>query len=126
MKSQRTTRKYPPIDLVKLYVNGGVDKWNAFRVKCYRNRDLNSIAAVLYGIQAGMDDLSKKNLNSAKMVRWFLLLQKSLETTARKIIKAKYPSPLDNPNKAKNFLELREIKRKRDIEFEKFLRDSSY
>jgi hypothetical protein len=108
-----------------LYAYGNVQRWNSFLDKCLVNLDLQRIVEVRYGIQAGMTD-TPDSTRTDKVCKLFLRMQKSLEDTARRIIRKKHPLPNDNPNIAQNFSELRETKRKRDIEFEKFMRESSF
>lgn len=124
------SRKVEAIDLMKLYAAGSTNGWNEFLTECLRAQNMDRLAKTLYAIQAGMDDLVKKRLNDPKMTEWFVRLQKSIELTMRKILRLKYPNPLDNPMNSKN-PELAnrkwlEIKRKRDHELERYMRKASY
>jgi len=142
-------RKWPNISLINLKNNFSSGNWNDFLNTCYRNKDIASIKKALYGIQADMSDLAKQDLNPPEIVNLFLRLQRSLIETARKIIKVKIPSPLDNSgnnvlyqenlaqkmNRGKlseierakmDFKKHSEIKRKRDIEFDLFIKESSF
>lgn len=121
-------RKVEAIDLMKLYSKGSTNGWNEYLSKCYSNRDINSLARMRYSVQAGMADLAKKKLNTDDINIWFCRIIKSLEITAKRIIKAKYPLNLDNPLLAKNakFSDELKIKRKRDQELAKFINESSY
>ena len=119
-------RKWDGIDLMKLYSQGHFTKWNAFLKKCRESQDVEALKKTLYGIQVGMDDVVKKNLANESLVNFFLRLQRSIEKTAKEIFRAKYPNPCDHPKLAKEYASFIEAKRKRDEEFEGFLRKSSF
>lgn len=123
----RTTRKYPSIDLMKLYTLGSKNGWNDFLTECALNKDINKLARVKYQISAGMTDLANQKLNTPEMDIWFARLIKSLELTAKRIIKLKHPMPGDNPLTDKKIkADTLEIKRKRDLEINKFMHDSRF
>lgn len=121
-------RKEQAVDLMKLYSQGSANGWNDFLNECYRNNNINRLAKMLYSIQAGMDDLAKKKLNTDEINAWFCRIIKSIEKTAKQIIKKKYPLPGDNPliAKSKEFIDIHEIKKRRDKELADFMRASSY
>jgi hypothetical protein len=125
------SRKYESIDLLSLYTNGSTNGWNDFLNKCVVNMDINSLAKVRYQIQAGMDDLAKLKLNSDPIVVWYCRLVRSLENTARQIIRIKHPLPQDNPlwikdPNQKDLKTFADVKKDRDFELAKFFRSSSY
>ena len=121
-------RKVESVDLMKLYSQGSSNGWNDFLNTCYKNQNINSLGKMRYAIQAGMDDLVKKKLNTDDINVWFCRLIKSIEITAKRIIKVRNPLPGDNPLIAKNieFVDQRKIKQKRDQELAKFMHESSY
>lgn len=140
-------RKYPAIDILKMYfarqdaiIRGEtpVDKpefsnpleWNAWLTKCYRERDINALAVMRYRVQAGMDDITKKHKELAEreeIVVFYLRLISSIEKTARKILKVKYPNPHDNStDKSKHSQAAYNAKKKRDNELIHFMHMSSY
>ena len=121
-------RKHQAVDLMKLYSQGSTNGWNEFLNQCYETDNINRLARMRYAVQAGMDDLAKKKLNTDDMNAWFCRITKSLERTAKQIIKKKYPLPGDNPLLAKKaeYKDLHQIKRKRDKELADFMRASSY
>jgi hypothetical protein len=125
-------RKFEAIDLMKLYTNGKQDIWNANLTDCFNKRDINRLAKLRYQLSAGMDDLAKSKLNTDKINLWFIRLQRSIELTAKRIIKVKYPLPGDTmtiDNKSISDVEKRKLllaKRKRDQELNKFMHDSNY
>lgn len=121
-------RKYESIDLLKLYALGDSTSWNKVLLQCLKNQDINRLAKLRYQISAGMDDLAKANANNDQINMWFLRLMRSIELTAKKIIKVRHPMPGDNvmlKNKAQaeSFVE---VKRKRDQELQNFLISSSF
>ncbi|HLP81124.1 MAG TPA: hypothetical protein VK141_03900 [Nitrosomonas sp.] len=121
-------RKYQAIDLMKLYSQGSTNGWNEFLTDCYKKRDINRLGKMRYSVQAGMDDLAKKKLNTDEINAWFCRIIKSIELTAKRIIKIKHPLPGDNPLIAKKleYVDAKIIKQKRDQELAKFMAASSY
>lgn len=120
-------RKFPAIDLMKLKASGSFVGWNQMLETALAKQNINKLVQVRYGIQAGMDDLAKKKLNSEDIINWWLRLNKSIEDTAKKIIRIKNPSPNDDAITALTApLGALEAKRKRDKELAEFLRRSSY
>jgi hypothetical protein len=122
----RRERKWPAIDLIKLYTAGNTTEWNDWLTLCLANQNLNELSKRLYGIQAGMDDLVKQKLDTEDLRYWFVRLQRSIEKTAKKIFRQKWPNPCDDPYLAKSHKSFRDVKRKRDKALEDFLRGSSY
>lgn len=118
-------RKFDAIDLVKLHEKGSNNGWNQLLSKCVDNNDINGLAVLMYRVQAGMDDLVKAKLNVPTYNVFFTRLIRSLEETAKVIIRKKYPLPPDNP-KNPNTLEMIAAKRKRDDELATFFREASY
>ena len=110
------------IDLLNLYARTNHYEWNNFLSKCLEKKDLHTLEQVFYGIQLGMNDLAKNKLNTEKMNVWFIRLQRSIEITIKRIIKAKEPSPLDNPHNLKYWAHKISEKRKRDHEIELYIK----
>jgi len=121
-------RKFESIDLMKLYSMGSNNGWNKFLNQCFETRNINALAKMRYSVQAGMDDLAKKKLNTDDINVWFCRIIRSLEITAKRIIKVNLPLPQDNPLIANNkeWMDQKIIKKKRDEELAKFMRSSSY
>lgn len=120
-------RKLEALDLMKLHALGNSTAWNAVLKDCHKKQDINRLAKLRYQLQAGMDDLVKKKLNTEDMIKWFCRLNRSLELTAKKIIRERYPLPVDNPLTAKNYYnEYVEQKRNRTNELMSFLKKSAY
>ena len=121
------TRKYPPIDVLKLYSQLDAALWNEFLTRALQRRDVEGLKQALYGIQAGMAEVAAKNLNSEKVNLFFIRLQRSIEITAKKLFREKYPSPLDDSLLVHEYSATHlDAKRKRDHAFEKFLREASF
>ena len=125
--------KYPAIDLVKLLKIWSADDWAAMLGECERKADVEKLKSTLYGICRGMSEIVKVHLNDDRMIASFLNLQRSIEVTMKRILRRKYPSVLDNaPRFNVNLVDPEGMrkefdnKRKRDLEFSNFLRDSRY
>lgn len=123
-------RKWPAIDVIRLYSRGDAAGWNQMLTEMLVRQDVQGITKTLYGIQAGMADAGKTGVVDDKMAKWFLRAQRSLENTAKKIFRAKYPSPLDRPSPGPSSIEGigKELaaKRKRDQALEAFLREARF
>lgn len=147
-------RKWPSIDILKLYAGAFVEsepqdlgyqkgnaiynahaqdsafkahaKWNEWLTKCLDKNDLEDLMKVRYGLQAGMDDLVKKKMSNDKINNMFIRWCKSIENTARKIIRKRIPLPNDNPNDTEFHAKSLSAKRNRDAELEKFFRRSAF
>jgi hypothetical protein len=113
---------------MKLYSQGSSNGWNEFLTNCYNKRDINALGRMRYSVQAGMDDLAKKKLNTDEINAWFCRIIKSIEITAKRIIKVRHPLPGDNPLIAKKleYIDSKLINQKRDQELAKFMATSSY
>lgn len=121
------SRKFEAINLMALYAKGSVNGWNEFLDECFQSQDINRLAKVKYQIQAGMDDLAKGKLNTPEIDVWFVRLCKSIENTAKKIVRLRHPLPGDNPLASKEAAAKHlAVKRQRDQELANFLRNSSY
>ena len=136
-------RKFDSINLVKLYAEGR-QRWNHKLERALKYHDVEWIKQTIYGLQCGMDDLIKNKIEYSILIEslrkdkklknedeqtpevWFLRLQKSLENTAKQIFRTKYPNPCDKPLMAAEYSHFLEEKRKRDQEFEGFLRKVSF
>lgn len=118
--------KHVGINLLEMYSLGNHKQWNAMLNDCYAKLDINRLARVLYEIQVGMDDLVKKNLRSPEIDVWYCRLHRSIEITAKKIIRAKEPLPVDDPLNQNRSLEIIAAKRKRDALLKEFMVRSSF
>lgn len=126
-------RKYEAIDLMKLYSQGSANGWNEFLTDCFIKNDINKLAVVKYKISAGMDDLAKQKLNTEEMNIQFARWVRSIEITARRIIKKMFPLPgdtiikseLDLMSKTDKDL-MQKAKNSRDKALRDFMIKSSY
>jgi hypothetical protein len=98
-------------------------KWNMWLKKCLKNDDLQELMKTRYGLQVGMDDVYKAGLSTPALAEMFIRWTKSIEKTARQIIKKR--TKITHAI-ATDFLKAHEEKRRIDSEFEKFLRESSF
>lgn len=125
-------RKWPSIDVVRLYSRGDTAGWNSMLTEMRERQDVMGIKKTLYGIQSGVADAAKAGLVDDNLTSWFVRAQRSLENTAKAIFREKYPSPLDGGTVAKNsdqaalFQKELEAKRKRDQAFESFLEETRF
>lgn len=120
-------RKFEAIDLAKLYALGSANGWNEILSERLAKRDIDGLAKLRYQIAAGMDDLAKKKLNTEEMNIWFIRLNRSIENTAKKILREKYPLPEDNPLDFENrTAKTYDLKKKRDDELARFFKKSAY
>lgn len=127
------SRKYEALDLLKIYFSQpGAEfrhtkDWNSFLTLCYKNKNINALMIMRYRLQAGMDDVAKQKLNTEEISVFYLRLMRSVEITARKILREKHKNPNDNPDNKINFtLDTLAAKRKRDAEFADFMHRSAY
>jgi len=115
------------IDLIKLMAQGNTVKWNSFLTSCLITQNIDRLGRTRRELQMGMNNAVKKRLNSQKVIDLFIRLQRSIEITVKKIVKAKHPNPHDDSlNKTMHSEKFLEMKRKRDAEIEAFYRKSSY
>lgn len=120
-------RKFDAINIMQLYAKGSANGWNEILQKHLDDRNINGLAKIRYQIQAGMDDAAKLKMNDEKLIIFFIRLNRSLEETAKKIIRMKHPLPNDNTVMHKDHSKLTlESKRRRDLELRKFFKDSAY
>jgi len=124
-------RKYPAVDLMKLYAKGNEKTWCEYLAKVQKEQDFYGALKMRFGLQAGMDDLVKKKLDTTAIHIWFARLITSIEKNLRWIYRSKNPNPLDNPSNKKNYsdrqlIEFRRLKKERDENFERILREWGY
>jgi len=126
------TRKYPSIDIIKLFSRGTTQGWNATLNKALKSEDHEGLRKLYYGMQCGMDDAVKQNLTHDKLRIWYVRALKSVEITAKKIFKKKFPSPCDDPLFSKHVPDNVDInveidnKRRRDQAFEQWMIGSMF
>src|SRR6187399_410097 len=129
-------RKEQSIDLVKLFSKNS-ELWNEFLTDCHVQHNVKRLARVYYGIQAGMDDITKDKPNyevlnllcekqKTTIEEWFLRLQTSIEKTLKRILKEQYPNPCDQPLLAKKYSQYLGDKKNRQNEFESFLKKARF
>lgn len=122
-------RKYPAIDVVKLYATLDRPKWESILRNAADKNSVNKLMAWRYGLQAGLADAnSRGKITTQQMDVWILCRIKEVEKTMKEIIKRKWKSIADKHMKTdvENFTRIREDKRKRDREFESFLMKSNF
>ena len=124
------SRQYDAIDLMKLKALGSLNGWNQELQKMYQDHNVNRLKQLMYQVQAGADDQAKLKQMDEKMTLFYIRLLKSIEKTMKAILREKYPNPKDDPLVANNpewaDKKWKDIKAKRDHEFELFMRKASY
>lgn len=125
--------KYQEVSILEIFSKGNPIQWNTWLTRCLASQDISALKKTYNGLQINMASLAKKNLSNEQIDILFIRLQRSIEITLKRILKHKHPSPLDNPlNKndpkfaAEDMKKHLLAKRKRDHEFELFLRKESY
>ena len=129
-----TIRKWPEVDIIKIYTKSSLVEWNNFLTLCYNRQDLLCLEKTYYGLQVGMDNIVKRKLNNEKISNLFIRLTRSIEITVKRIYRNKFPNKLDDPITAKKMMidrpmeykELLKEKRQRDGMFEAWLRRVSF
>lgn len=107
------------IDILKLYSESSTKKWNYFLSDCLHRMDMKILENTYRGLQAGMDDLAKKKLNTDKVNELFVRWTMSIEKTMKKIVIKKNPKLYDPTI---NHIDRIAMKRKMDIDFENYLK----
>lgn len=125
--------KFDSIDVMKLYTFGSSNGWNEFLSHCYETNNINKLAKVKRELSIGMDNLAKQQLNSDDINTQFVRWVRSLEITAKKIIKKMHPMPTDTTSKLQldkidsvDREKIQKAKRERDRALQDFLRKSSF
>ena len=120
-------RRWPTICPLELFSKCDTAKWNKFLDECVKDMNLTALEKTMYGLQAGMTDLSKKKLNTPEIVNWFLRIERSIEKTIKIIVRNKIKNPTYNLKpKEKADKKALEEKRKIDQAIEAHLRRSSF
>lgn len=121
------------IDILKLYSNGNSTAWNSMLTDCVSKLDINRLIKIKYELSVGMSDLAKKKMNNENINVQFLRWMRSIEITAKRIIKIRNPMPGDNVIVIKGEInhdeyKLRALtaKRNRDKELQDFIKRSAY
>lgn len=114
------------IDLLTLYAKGDLKLWNSFLNECFLNLDVNRLADTRRRLQAGMDNAAKKKMNSEEIILFYIRLNRSIENTAKAIVRKRNPLFSDKPNNVKLAEKEKEIKSRRQLELAEFFKKSSY
>ncbi len=102
---QFVNRKYPSIDIMKLYAKADNVAWNAFLTRSLKNKDIQGLVSILYGLQAGMKDLADTGMESERLSVFFIRLERSIEKTIQKIYRGVKPVSYKDKKIADNSLE---------------------
>lgn len=86
------------------------------------NKDVKTLSDTLYGIQVGMETISKNKLNTEKISIFYIRLERSLRNTLKQIWRDENPNPLyKNSNKDAEAHIIKD-KKKKDEQLEIILR----
>jgi len=136
-------RKYPAIDIIKI-ITGTHDKfyndpdwfgetrrtardrWNDWLAKCVNTSNHDQLMQAYYGLQVGMDNAVKQNLNTDGVCELYTRLLRSIEKELIRILKKNDPHVLDNPLMNKENAHRLQEKKNRDQDIQNFLRGNSY
>lgn len=116
------------ISIIEIYSHSNADQWNQFLSKCAAKGNINLLAETRTALQKDMDSLARQKLNSDSICVFYIRLIRSLEQTAKFILRKKYPNPLHGkPNPApEDVAKWNQVKKFRAQELEKFLQSKSY
>jgi hypothetical protein len=122
-----------------MYARLTKEQWKGCLESAALSGNVNKLKAWRYGMQAGLSDAIKKGIKDEKLDFWVIKRCRDLEKMMRYILKQKYPMPGDkvipkiltghknNMGKRKDYsMSAIEAKRRRDLELEKYLKDSSF
>jgi hypothetical protein len=101
--------KSEAIDILKIYAEWDIPKWNAWLTERARLGDVAGLADARRRLQMGMTNLVEQKLNTDKVVETFFRMQRSIEKTIEQIKLGQGPE--------------RKIQR---LELERFLRKTGY
>ena len=116
---------------MEIYTKSSTHEWNKWLLLCLKHQDIQGLKKVYKGVQIDMNELVKKKMADDKLNEFFIRITRSIENTLKQILRQKYPNPLDRVGKHKvidleDHLKHLNNKRKRDQEFEAFLKDCRF
>jgi len=125
-------RKYETLQVVKMYSTLTMEHWKSCLEKAAYSGNVEKLVAWRYGMQAGLSDAVKSGLSSPEIDLWVIKRCRDCEKAMKYILRKKYPNPLDVVSKThkgerKDYvMDWHATKKKRDQEFEMFLRKSAF
>lgn len=119
-------RKWPDIDLFKFAVEMYPDRFKKYLLKCEEDQNITSLVSTYYGLQKGMQKCVRDKINTPMIVKIFINSQRGCERVLRRIYMNKYREYYKDPLIAEGVREAVLKKRKKDGEFEKWLRKQRY
>lgn len=122
-------RKFERLDVMRMFSTLTLEHWKDILVSAVRDGRVEKLVSWRYGLQSGLADANAKGvITSQKVDLWVIKRCKDLEKAMRMILKKKYPSPMDNPkyDRLSYAHKVIDVKRRRDREFEDFLRKSGF
>ena len=80
-------RKHKTVDIIKLYAKCDAERWNQYLTKMAAQGNINELTRMLYGVQAGISDVTEKGLNSEEITVFYCRIIGSLKRTITQIAK---------------------------------------
>lgn len=121
--------KYEALDIMKMYANLTLERWKSSLLRAAKTSNTEKLMKWRYGLQAGLANLNKRgNHSDPKVDIWVLHRCRDVEQAMKVVLKKNYPNPFDDPkaDPMKYSANFRDVKRKRDQAFERFLQKSNY
>lgn len=123
-------RKYPALDVVKMYSTLTLEHWKSVLTRAVKTNNSEKLIAYRYGLQAGLADAVSKGLGNEKLDFWVIKRCRDVEKCMKYVLRKRHPNPFDNINPNKDRIgyvaKAIEAKKKRDYEFEMFLKKSNF
>lgn len=121
-------RKHQSLDVVNMYATLTLEHWESCLRKAVKSGSIEKLMAWRYGLQAGLAEAVARGIKDDKLDLWVIKRCRDIEKCARFILKKRHPEPKLDPKKepAKYVQQARELKKKRDREFEAFLMKSNF
>jgi len=121
-------RKYAALDVVGMFSGLELGRWEDTLRKAVRSGSVQKLIAWRYGLQSGLADAVSKGFKNDKLDLWVMHRCRDIEQCVKAIIKKRNPDPqLNLKTDHKHHIKLvRETKRKRNAEIEKFFAESNF
>jgi hypothetical protein len=105
-----------------------LEHWESVLRKAVKTNNLEKLIAWRYGLQAGLAEAVARGIKDDSLDLWVIKRCRDIEKCAKFLYRKRFKAPLLDPAKepAKYVQQARELKRKRDNEFEAFLMKSNF
>jgi len=125
-------RKHSSLDIMKMYSTLTLEHWRDCLRKAVKSSSIEKLMSWRYGLQSGLSDAASKGVTTPEIDLWVIKRCRDLEKCAKFILRKKHPMPGDvisKTHKGQRFdfaMDAKEAKKKRDRDFEQFLRKSNF